>query len=87
MEKIVMREYKSNSQSAMSVIEEMRKKEAKREGVQERVRVMLGKAIKGDLSGVKGKVGSSEIPKEALGLMTGLPENSEGTKIKIDTLN
>ena len=33
MEKIVMREYKSNSQSAMSVIEEMRKKEAKREVV------------------------------------------------------
>ena len=33
---------------------------------------MLQKALKGDASGVKGKVGNSDIPKEALTTITGL---------------
>ena len=37
-----------------------------------KVKSLLTKAFKGDLSGVKSKIGSSDIPKEAVTLLSGL---------------
>ena len=46
---------------------------------------MLLKAYKGELSSFKSKIGSSDIPKEALSFLTGL--QSDVTSIRIDSLN
>ena len=58
---------------------------------------MLQKALKGDASGVKGKVGSSDIPKEALATVTGslqaetkltvIVDGLPGNKYEVDGLN
>lgn len=48
---------------------------------------MLQKAFKGDLSGVKSRIGngSGDIPKEAVTLLTGL--KMETQKFKVEVLN
>jgi hypothetical protein len=57
---------------------------------------MLQKALKGDASGVKGKVGNSDIPKEALATITGLQAEANttvavdwlpGNKYEVDGIN
>jgi len=57
---------------------------------------MLQKALKGDASGVKGKVGNSDIPKEALATVTGLQaettmtvavEGLPGNKYEVEGIN
>jgi hypothetical protein len=57
---------------------------------------MLQKALKGDASGVKGKVGNSDIPKEALPTITGLQteaaitvavEGLPGNKYEVEGIN
>lgn len=45
---------------------------------------MLNKVAKGELSGFKSKLGSSDIPKEALPFLTGL--NVENSSINIEHL-
>ena len=68
---MIARDYKTNNQAALGFVEELRKHLAPEKTAQ-KAQQLLQKALKGDASGVKGKVGNSDIPKEAVAIVTGL---------------
>ena len=47
---------------------------------------MLLKVTKGDLSGFKSRIGSSDLPKEAMSFLNGLDIEEENQEIKVEAL-
>lgn len=80
------RDFRVNSQSCLSFIEELRKHDAKVDHMNSKVHQMLLKVTKGDLSGFKSRIGSSDLPKEALSFLNGLDIEEENQEIKVEAL-
>ncbi|CDW81476.1 UNKNOWN [Stylonychia lemnae] len=62
----VNKEIKTEAKPYLEFINALQKAHKNRDNVQSKVSQLIQKTINGDLSGVKGKIGNSDIPKEAV---------------------